>query len=243
MKTAIFSIFFGVATLSTAAANNAGEYFAQALAQQQGGQADSAIVLYEKAVAEGVESSELYNNLGLAYLQTQQLGKAILHFKKAVHRNPSNADARHNLQAAQQRISNPTPSGQAALLVRIWQELGEMLSANGWAMLFLLNLVALVAVWWRFRTQYIGQGGLVLLAVLVLALGMQRAAYESDCALGVLTKSQMSLRDAPSPQGGEVVVLHEGTSFTLLRSENDWLYIRLSDGTVGWLPNMAVERV
>ena len=38
-------------------------------------------------------------------------------------------------------------------------------------------------------------------------------------------------------------VLHEGTVIKLMRSEGDWVQIRLSNGNTGWVEAEAIEAI
>ena len=56
-----------------------------------------AIQLYEGQVARGVQDSALFFNLGNAYFQQGDLGRAVLNLERAAQLNPRDADIQINL--------------------------------------------------------------------------------------------------------------------------------------------------
>ena len=58
---------------------------------------DEAIPLYLKAIELNPKNTNLYYNLGIAYLKTSQFPKAAEAFKKTIQLNPKDSDAYYNL--------------------------------------------------------------------------------------------------------------------------------------------------
>ena len=51
------------------------------------------------------------------------------------------------------------------------------------------------------------------------------------------------IKSAPSIQSDDLFILHEGTKVQVLEVFNDWTKIKLSDGMIGWLENLAIEEI
>jgi len=60
-----------------------------------------AILLYEKIIDQGrVRNAKLYYNLGNAYFLVDDIGRAILNYRRALHLDPSDVNLRNNLAFA-----------------------------------------------------------------------------------------------------------------------------------------------
>ncbi|MDE5979645.1 MAG: tetratricopeptide repeat protein, partial [Muribaculaceae bacterium] len=62
--------------------------------------------LYLKALEAGGSSSTLFYNLGNAYYRQGNLGKAIVNYERALKLDPTNADARANLEFVNSKITD-----------------------------------------------------------------------------------------------------------------------------------------
>ena len=63
-----------------------------------------AVQLYEQALEELGPSAERYYNLGNAYYRQGQLGAAILNYERSLRLDPSNKDARENLEFVNSKV-------------------------------------------------------------------------------------------------------------------------------------------
>lgn len=246
----LFLLFFGV--WSHSQASDLAKDFDAAIKQYNAGQYTEAITAYTAIVDSGMVSSALYNNLGLAYYQDQQLGKAIVSFERALRLDANNTDAQHNLATAQQQITETTVQVKDIFIVRAWNNIRGSLSANGWGLLFFLTLclgVGALSVWQLGKNSQQKQKafwtGLVVLGLSLLPLiwGLQQRAWELDSQTAVIIKEKVGMREAPNLGSEEIELVHEGNTVELLDIENSWTKIRLSNGLIGWLPNSMIEKI
>jgi tetratricopeptide (TPR) repeat protein len=63
---------------------------------------DSAIKGYESILSGGIESAELYYNLGNAYFKKGELGHAVLNYQRAKRLEPTDEDLIHNIEFTSQ---------------------------------------------------------------------------------------------------------------------------------------------
>lgn len=92
---------------------------------------------YQLLVDSGISNADLYFNLGNSYLQSDQLGRAIANYERALKLQPDNRQFQANLNAAQamvQTVDTPqeltSPEKDLLLKLKKW-ELG--LDQNGWS--------------------------------------------------------------------------------------------------------------
>jgi len=127
-------------------ADEASTLFQQAGQFYQAGNYAGAAVAYEKILANGVENWQVHYNLGNAYFKQRQLGKAILHYEKALALNPESEDIRFNLDLANLSVIDRIPVPPRSLVV-IWLDTAlhamglqtaAILTAALWVLLFFI---------------------------------------------------------------------------------------------------------
>lgn len=249
-KFLIFLLFLGC--LNNAHANDLATDFDAAIKQHNAGKYTEAIAAYEAILATEMVSAELYNNLGLAYYQNQQLGKAIVSFQRALRLDVGNEDAQYNLAAAQQQIEETTVQLENVFIVRMWNNIAGSLSANGWGFVFLLTLCLAVgglSLWQVAKTRETKQKGFWTgvivfgLSILPLIWGLQQRSWELDSQTAIIIKEKVGMRQAPNLGSEEIELVYEGNAVELLATENSWTKIRLSNGLIGWMPKTMLEKI
>lgn len=220
---------------------------------QQNDQTKTTIQLYEEVLATGHYSTELYNNLGLAYAKQGALGKAIVQWERALHWDPQNQEAQHNLKAAQQHISHPITTTAPIALVQGWQHLQQTLSARSWGVIFLLLWVIICGLggyaWKKGKTNWKSQKeikwllSLLLFSLLPLVLGLGQQAHEQTRNIAIVVVKKAGLRPYPELSSKEMEVLSEGIRLQMLEEQGEWVKVELPNYLVGWLPKSLIEQV
>lgn len=205
------------------------------------GDYSGALDAYQAVLNQGVASSALYYNLGIAYYRLDRIGQAVRYFEKAALLDPGDRLIQHNLDISRSRVADritrlPTP---------LWTRIGQVVvRAFGVSGLFMVGL----AGWFALAT--------------CLVLGIRRGIFEPWVRRGVLTGSVVAvlflgaafLSSAVSPFGHRSVVveesvpltstaggterlqeLHEGTVVDILDMQGSWARVRLANGVTGWL--------
>jgi tetratricopeptide (TPR) repeat protein len=199
----------------------------------------------------GVESPELYYNLGNACFKQDDLAHAILNYERALKLDPSYSDARFNLEFAQGLVQDKIEAVPEFFL-SIWgRKLCWLLPSDTWAVLFLVLLAVTLGCVLLFllgRSVAARKGGfaaaIVALVLSVLCVSFafwQRADYrKADSA--IVTRAVTTVQSSPGRDSAkDLFVLHEGTKVKLLDTVGDWHNIELADGRQGWLPSADLE--
>jgi tetratricopeptide (TPR) repeat protein len=194
---------------------------------------------YEKAVAAGSYSANLFYDLGNTYYRLGQRGRAVLDYQRALLLDPGHAEARANLAFVQGRSGSDGDSWLSREIdlpeIDFWPILA---ACAGW-----LGLLGLVwngpARWGRLAAA------VVCLLVCAFAIGMtwwlddglknpRRAIVLTDRSRALYSPADSSKVIANLPAGAELRVLSE---------QGAWVYVQLTDGTRAWLASADVEKV
>ena len=202
-------------------------------------------------LAIGLESPQLYCNLGDAYFKQDDLAHAILNYERALKLDPSYADARYNLGFAQELVQDKIEAVPDFFL-EVWgRKLCWLLPSDTWAVLFLVLLAVTLGCVLLFllgRSVAARRGGFIagivalVLSLLCLSFAFwQRSDYrKADSA--IVTRAVTTVQSSPgSDSAKDLFVLHEGTKVRLLDEVGSWRNIELADGRQGWLPDSDLE--
>ena len=216
-----------------------------------------AVELYRRAAGgfhtladAGLRNAALEYNLGNVHFRLGELGRAVLHYRRAQHFDPSSERLDANLRYARERVEPVIPpSGQSRLTRRLlfWHydtslpRRGQallLLSALGWVLLF---------VWLRWRRRPLLVCGLIGVA-LALASGASVLWQTSDEARyphAVIVDDKHYLRLGRG-EGSDLALkqpLGPGVELRILQKRGGWIEIRLSNDQTGWLPSAASEQI
>ncbi len=199
----------------------------------------------------GIESPELYYNLGNACFKQDDLAHAILNYERALKLDPSYSDARFNLEFAQGFVQDKIEAVPEFFL-EVWgRKICWLLPSDTWATLFLLLFAAALGCVLLFllgrsvaarKTGFIC--GIVALVIALLCLDFafwQRTDYhKADGA--IVTRPVTTVQSSPGRDSAkDLFVLHEGTKVKVLDSVGEWRNIELADGRQGWLPEADLD--
>ncbi|MEM6724432.1 MAG: tetratricopeptide repeat protein [Bacteroidota bacterium] len=259
MKGILTSLF--VVTAFVALAQKPAEQFKLANEALAAEKPELAVQAFEALLEQGYQSENLLFNLGNACLATDQLGKAILYYEKALLLDPDDKDIQHNLKIAQTQRVDDIQALPPFFLIQWWQGLRDSLSANMWSVFCLLFLFAMsggVWVWLHGQDRslrkrgFLSASGFATMAFIVFLLAWSRSHSEFRSDNGVILAEQIELYVSYDLNSKVLLTLHEGTKVELLerigeqcQSEGDdcWFKVSLANGEVGWLPFESLKRI
>lgn len=203
------------------------------------------IALYEQLLQDNYRSAALLYNLGMACLEQQQLGRAVLYLERAHLLKPGDEDIRHNLQLIKaQYLEDQLDVIPESFLVRWWKNAFQSLSSGAWTILSLIFIwlaMAGLSIWRIGKTRKVRKWGfflgltLLLFSILFGNLANSRYSFEYDNGRAVVMARTADFRVAPDTESETILVLHEGTSCKVLSELNSWYKVKLPDGQVGWI--------
>lgn len=218
--------------------------------------------LYTEAIDQFGPSARLYYNLGNAYYRLDKTGLAVVSYERALKLDPTDADARTNLEFVRARIQDK-PEDDSAFLTQVHNSVLNSFKANTWAWIALvifLLLAATVALYLFSgniairKTGFFGGGILLLLFLYTLFMAWEShaVARSHEHAVVVVPSTQLSSTPRASKTANDkVVTIHEGTKVEVIDSISTpddpvspkWYNVKINNSTKAWLRSSDVERI
>ena len=232
---------------------SATELMAGANERYERGQYAEAAQQYEALIDRGYSDTALYFNLGKAYFESGDLGRATLSYLRARELSPRDAGVRDSLDLAQGMAVDGIVVEGDSLVENVsyfghrWATPGELGTAA--LLLYAVSGVATSAltVWRVFPLRRVLRVATTFVTVvtamlLLLVVSMTHAnPYDNT---GVVTAATVDIVSGPGPQYPEEFALHSGAQVRLVDSRQGWLQISLpGDELRGWAPSHAIEGV
>lgn len=212
----------------------------------------SALTLYQTILDKGLHSAALYFNLANAYFKSEQLGKAILYYNRALRLAPADEDIRHNLEYAEQMTKDSIEEIPEFILTTWVRAVRGALSSTAWTVISLILLVAalIMALFYllaqRLALRKMGFYTMVIAALLFILTSLfawsEREMIVNSKEAIIMT-SAVSIKSSPDRAATELFVLHEGTKVSIGHEIAGWAEVRISDGRKGWIEQSRIEKI
>lgn len=215
-----------------------------------------AVVLCRKAAARyervlkdsDLKNARVYYNLANVYFRMDDLGRAILNYRRALLLDPNDGKLRQNLQYARARRNDQFQESEQARILKtlfFWHyDLRLSLRQKLFSVffvLFWLNAILLL-----YNTKAAWRVTLLLLLILSLSTGSSilislRNMHKQQYGVIVAAQSMPRKGDSESYAPSFAEALHAGCEFKLLQRRKTWSEVELPDGQSCWLQNKDIE--
>jgi hypothetical protein len=210
-----------------------------------------AVRIYEGQLALGVQDSALYYNLGNAYFQQGDLGRAVLNLERAAQLDPRDADIQANLELVRGQTTElfaaEEAPGPLSLLAGATSRLTEnetavLVLALWFAFVFLL-LARRTAESERARRGLQTAAVVVLLVLLISGISLAgRSFMTRSQPLGVVVSPSVAVSSEPGAEFATGVTVGGGTAVHVAEQQGEWLRLAAPEGIeASWVPETAVE--
>ena len=254
MKQFIITILLMVIALPLVAANANLERAHQAYKQEL---YNEALKLYLQEAEQTGVSSSLYCNIGDTYYRLKDNVHAVLYYERALLLDPSNSDARFNLEFVRGKMQLPDDAGDSWFSNWVDQTVSR-LSSNTWAIIaiitFLLFLAGVAAYLFldNVLMRKIGFfGGAVMLAATILAnLAAFHVYHKATSGNGAIVMPESvtlsTAPRAPRDKDEEAFQLQQGTRVEIIDSITDtangmWIQVSTAGGHTAWINATDLE--
>lgn len=204
---------------------------------------------YQSILTSDYQSAGIYYNLGNCYFNMNQLGPAILNYRRAQKLAPYDDEIRHNLELAQKSAIDDFETMPLPLFRSAYLKLLLLLTANTWALLAIFGIGLLVAGTFLYLFTAFKRFGFItgivgmLGAVLFISFAIANNAYQQENVAAIVMATSSYAKSGPGDKAEDVFILHEGAQIKVIESFQDWRKIRLPDGKVGWIDAGDIEQI
>ncbi len=211
-----------------------------------------AIALYKKVIDNGYEAADIYYNIGNSYFRIANFPYAILYYEKAKKLNPADADIDFNLKIANTKIIDKLEVVPQLFFVKWWNAFSNLFSIDNWAIasiicisLFILFLLIYIVSnsynikkisFWLF---------IIMLFLSITSYGFARKQYTHIISQteGIILTPTVTVRSSPDEKGTDKFVIHEGTKVVIEDELNNWVKVRIANGSNGWVEKQTYELI
>ena len=207
-------------------------------------------------VNSGTSNADLYFNLGNSYLQSDQLGRAIVNYERALKLQPGNRQFQANLNAAQSIVQTETSSQELSrldqgLLFKIKHGNSALVKMVGQQAMMIVIVLSSLTFWGlvilRTRGQKLSLWKCATLPGLLLIISLASFHFHKENTVqqgnAVIVEQRLQLHEGDGEQFAEVAVLDsaEGHRVQTLAHRGSWTQIQTSRGQIGWVPDHVLE--
>lgn len=205
---------------------------------------------YERLLKGGVDPEICYN-LGNAYFRQNDLPRAILYYEKALKYDPSNDDARYNLDVCHSKLSIPREQAAGMFFVTWTDSFIRSLSVDTWGGValaaFVIILIGFLCVrlitqrTWRKTVISLTLTGFVVTAFGMTAAAIQYNRFNNENRAVAMRDMQLTVDDAKATRR----LLVAGTTVTVIdRNPNGQVLVETSAGSLrGWTDGKALASI
>ena len=213
---------------------------------------EKAILNYEKIISDGrIKNSKLYFNLGNVYFLKEDIGRAILNYRRAERLDKADTNIQKNLAFARsRRIDTVDVKTEERILETLffWHyDFSIKTKFLVTCICFAIVCISATVMLWRSKSAPLVVTAVIcgLLTVSFLVSVVLETRSRANTICGVITDQQVIARQGDGPNYPESFKdpLHAGTEFDLLERRSGWFHITLSDDSDGWIPDNAADLI
>jgi len=206
----------------------------------------SAITLYDSILTIGLESSELYYNLGNCYYKAQDWAYAIWHYEKSL-KLEKNDKTIQNLELANLKIIDRIEEIPQLFYKKWWSSFISIFNTFSW------QLISILIIWLALTIKILSQFtnykkehflsilySLALISVFATYSSYQRKITKKEA---IIFTSSIVVNSAPSNNSMALFSLHSGSKVLIIDNIGDWINIRIASGNEGWINQREVKEL
>lgn len=215
--------------------------------------------LYLESIKTDGSSSTIFYNLGNTYYRQGNLGKAIVNYERALKLDPTNADARDNLEFVKSKITD-RQIDEGSIMTTLWNNIISTFKADTWAWIAVLLFALFLAGAFTYMLSSVVMikklsffGGIVIfflcVATIVISFAAANRITENRYAIILPPSAQLSTtpREART-QSEEAFLLHEGTKVEIVDSistsaDGKWYEVKVGGRERAWIKASDTERI
>ncbi len=252
MKWIRIIVVISLACASVSAASLDDRY-AEANAKYASGDYSGAMTIYrdveKKLAVEGVESFDLYFNMGCAAYRLDDVASARYWYERARRLRPMDKQLLHNLSVLNTRLLDKVKVPERGALEKVMDQLVLKPSYTFLAVLSLFFLLATafflgMILSGRFRRKPLVYGlGVSLFCLIVAGSLLNARAGWMNRSQAVVTANEVDVFSEPNTSSSLLFRLHSGTLVNVEDRQGGFIHVSLPDGMNGWVRRQDFRRI
>ena len=223
---------------------------ANALYQKQN--FDSAAKIYEQLISREYQAPEIYYNLANCYYKMDKLAQAILYYERALKQHPNDEDIIFNLKVAQLKVVDKIEVVPEIFYRRWLKSVSSSLTTDAWSKI----VIACTWIMFLFAAMYVLASRTVMKRIgfllasffLMVTIGawlLSQQSYAEQVAQksAIVMSVSAYVKSSPGDNNTDLFLLHEGTKVNILDEFENWVKIRIANGSLGWLKSSDIEQI
>ena len=206
----------------------------------------AAISLYDSIITTGMESSELYYNLGNCHYKTNDWANAIWHYEKSLQLN-NNEKTIHNLKLAKIKVIDRIEALPQLFYKKWWINLTQTLSTKFWQILAflcigLIFILQLISQFTSLKNKPITK---VFSVVTIIILLIIQTSYYNNFTKkeAIIFSETITVNSAPTSRSTNLFTLHAGCKVEIIDVIGDWINIQIANGNSGWITQNSIKEL
>ncbi len=206
----------------------------------------------EAIKSKGVQSPDLYYNIGVCQARLNQESEAILSFLRCLNLNSAHKPARANLEYLISLSNDSQLYPQRQFISSQMLDLYDWFSINRSSLAVLILLLLSVAcMHWLLHHHQDREKGLPILLLIVCgvlllsfnSLLITKVYRMNHNRKAVIVQGSVIMRAEQQPESRSIRTLHRSLIVQVAQQEGDWARIILPNGNSGWVKSSDLERV
>jgi len=194
---------------------------------------------FEQVYLKCGQSEALFINLGNSFLEQNEIGKARLYYEKALLQYGRSKILNQMLSIVKKKITQPIYPPLFSL-----EKIRQLFKEKIWTLLsivtFLLCCIS-IGILIISKKLFVKKLGIfIAISCLILTLFNLLNGYLSKQAIlskntGIIIEKEITFRSEPNLQAPKLLSLHSGIKIKIVKEQNEWTYVSLEDGKMGWI--------
>ena len=255
MKRILLTLLFISIAVPLIADNSPETIFDSANRLYQDEDYQSALNMYMRLYNDGYHLQEIMYNVGNCEVRLNNLGKSLIWYKRAKYLSPRDEQIKKNITFIEKTRMDRIGTNDRNIISKIFDGLNDSTTLDEKIMTFTVFYVlffmfaVLLSLIDKYRSYILHNFimvGIIIFMILMCFTGIDAfMSFKSfkERRQAVIVTPKIDVRSAPLLNEKIIFTLHDGSEVEIIREENDWVLIRLPDGTSGWIKNTTLERI
>ena len=201
---------------------------------------------------QSVKQADLFYNIGNCYYRLNNLGYAVLYYKRALRLDPLHEQAKKNLKLMYSLREDKTVEKDKSFIVKTAHNIYRKISINLIAVLLLVDFALIVIlidiIIIRFRNRDKSTPVLFITIFLVLFVAFAIVgytkwnSYANNNEAVIVAKTAIAY-SGPAEDYQRKFTIHQGMDFKIVKKLDQWCQIKLRNGWSGWIKSSLFKKV